>query len=74
MGLLGTIQQSNGALQVAQIGLQVIGNNIANANTPGYLRQQLELASSRAVRVGNLILGHGVRATGVTQVVDKALL
>jgi flagellar hook-associated protein 1 FlgK len=73
MGLFGTIQQSAGALQVAQIGLQVVGNNIANANTPGYIRQQLEQASSVAVREGNLISGHGVRPTGIVQVVDKAL-
>ena len=73
MGLFGTIQQSSGALQVAQIGLQVVGNNIANANTPGYIRQQLEQASALAVREGALIRGHGVRPTGVVQAIDKAL-
>ncbi|MGI9470802.1 MAG: flagellar hook-associated protein FlgK [Rubripirellula sp.] len=72
MSLLGTIQQSSGALQAAQIGLQVVGNNIANSNTPGYIRQQLE-QSSAAVRVGGLIKGQGVRPTGIVQVVDKAL-
>ena len=73
MSLLGTIQQSSGALQAAQIGLQVVGNNIANANTPGYIRQQLEQSSAAAVRIGGLIKGHGVRPTGIVQVVDKAL-
>ncbi len=73
MSLFGTIQQSAGALQVAQIGLQVVGNNIANANTPGYIRQQLQQASSISVREGNLIRGLGVRPTGITQAVDKAL-
>jgi flagellar hook-associated protein 1 FlgK len=73
MGLLGTIQQSAGALQVAQIGLQVVGNNIANANTPGYLRQQLQQASAIAVRDGGLLKGHGVRPTGIVQVVDEQL-
>ncbi len=74
MSLFGTIQQSAGALQAAQIGLQVVGNNIANANTPGYIRQQLEQSSSISTREGNLIKGHGVRPTGIIQVVDKALL
>lgn len=74
MGLLGTIQQSAGALQAAQIGLQVVGNNIANANTPGYIRQQLQLSSAEAVREGKLIKGHGVRTSGIVQVVDKALV
>lgn len=74
MSLFGTIQQSAGALQAAQIGLQVVGNNIANTNTPGYIRQQLEQASSQATRDGALIKGHGVRPVGIVQVVDKALV
>lgn len=74
MSLIGTIQQSAGALQAAQIGLQVVGNNIANANTPGYIRQQLQQASASAVRDGGLIKGLGVRTTGIVQHVDKALI
>ena len=73
MGLFGTIQQSVGALQTAQIGLQVVGNNIANANTDGYIRQKLEQTPAVAFRKGGLIQGHGVRATGITQVIDQAL-
>lgn len=74
MSLLSTIQQSAGALQVNQIGLQVVGNNLANANTPGYIRQQLRQVSAGAVREGNLIKGFGVRADGIVQIVDKALV
>ncbi|QDT03917.1 Flagellar hook-associated protein 1 [Rubripirellula lacrimiformis] len=73
MSLFGTIQQSAGALNAAQIGLQVVGNNIANANTPGYIRQQLEQSSSVAIRVGGLLKGSGVRPTGITQVIDQQL-
>ncbi|MCC9643559.1 flagellar hook-associated protein FlgK [Rhodopirellula sp. JC740] len=73
MGLFGTIQQSKGALDVAQIGLQVVGNNIANANTDGYIRQRLEQTPAVAYRRGSLIQGHGVRATGVKQVIDQQL-
>ncbi|WP_430451472.1 flagellar hook-associated protein FlgK [Rhodopirellula europaea] len=73
MGLFGTIQQSKGALDAAQIGLQVVGNNIANANTEGYIRQRLEQTPAVAYRQGNLIQGHGVRATGVVQVIDQQL-
>ncbi|MEE2936890.1 MAG: flagellar hook-associated protein FlgK [Planctomycetota bacterium] len=73
MSLFGTIQQSAGALQLAQVGLQVVGNNIANANTPGYVRQQLQQAAAVAIRDGNLIRGMGVRPIGITQAVDKAL-
>lgn len=73
MGLFGAIQQANSGLQAAQVGLQVVGNNIANASTPGYIRQRLELTPSIATRNGSLLLGHGVRTTGVVQMIDKAL-
>ncbi|TWU55123.1 flagellar hook-associated protein FlgK [Rubripirellula reticaptiva] len=73
MSLFGTIQQSAGALNAAQIGLQVVGNNIANANTPGYIRQNLEQVASVAVREGGLIKGTGVRPTGIVQVIDQQL-
>jgi flagellar hook-associated protein 1 len=73
MSLFGAIQQANSGLQAAQVGLQVVGNNIANANTPGYIRQRLELTPTVATREGSLLLGHGVRTTGVVQQIDKAL-
>lgn len=73
MGLFGTIQQSAGALNAAQVGLQVVGNNIANANTEGYIRQNLEQTPAVAFRNGGLIQGHGVRTTGIKQVIDQAL-
>ena len=71
--LLGTIQQSANALGVAQTGLQVVGNNISNANTDGFIRQNLVQASAQATRVGGLILGHGVRPIGTTQQIDQQL-
>ena len=39
MSLFGAIQIGGGTLQAMQVGLQVVGNNIANANTPGYVRE-----------------------------------
>lgn len=73
MGLFGTIQQSAGALNAAQVGLQVVGNNIANANTEGYIRTRLEQTPATAFRQGGLIKGQGVRPTGVKQIIDQAL-
>ncbi len=73
MSLFGAIQTASSGLQAAQVGLQVVGNNVANANTPGYIRQQLQLSPSVATREGNLLLGHGVLTTGVVQQIDKAL-
>jgi flagellar hook-associated protein 1 FlgK len=74
MSLFGTINNSVSALQTAQIGLQTVGSNIANANTDGYIRQELVQTTPEPYRRGNIILGHGVRASAVVQQVDKNLL
>ena len=71
MSLFATIQQSANALQVNQIGLHVVGNNIANANTPGYIRQELIQAPAIGRRFGSVVLGYGVRAVGVVQKLDE---
>jgi flagellar hook-associated protein 1 FlgK len=59
---------------VNQLGLQVVSNNIANAATPGYIRQELIQAPAGGVRVGGSILGQGVEVVGVQQKVDNFVL
>jgi flagellar hook-associated protein 1 FlgK len=73
MTLLGTIGLSSNALTVASLGLQVTGNNIANANTPDYIRQRLVQKPGPLYRYGGLLLGTGVMVDGIVQVVDKFL-
>lgn len=73
MTLFSTIQTANNALIAAQLGLQVTGNNIANANTPGYIRERLLLAPATTQRYGNVLLGLGVQVEGVVQVIDRFL-
>src|SRR4051812_31465353 len=73
MSLFSALQLGANTLQVDQIGLQVAGQNIANANTPGYIREQLVLQSASPQKTGNLILGLGVRAQAVQQITDKLL-
>lgn len=73
MSLFGTIQIANNSLNAASLGLQVTGNNIANANTPGYIRQRLLQSPAPASRQGGLLLGLGVQVTGVQQVIDRFL-
>lgn len=70
MSLFSTIQTSANALQVSELGLQVVSNNVANANTPGYIRQELVQSTGPAVLVGGVLLGYGVRADGVIQKFD----
>lgn len=74
MSLFSAIQKSANALQVAELGLHVVGNNIANAGTPGYIRQELQQTTGPAVRTGAVILGSGVKASGVVQKLDNFLV
>ncbi|MGI8978889.1 MAG: flagellar hook-associated protein FlgK [Pirellulaceae bacterium] len=73
MSLFGTIQNAGNALAAAQIGLQVTGNNIANANTPGYIRERVVLVPSPTQRYGNLLLGTGVKVHSIVQQIDQFL-
>ena len=62
------------ALRAAQRGMQTAGNNVANANTPGYARQRVELGSSFAYGVrGNLQIGTGVDVNGISRMIDDGL-
>lgn len=73
MSLFSSIQLANNALMAAQLGIQVTGNNIANANTPGYIRQNIVLTPAATQRQGDLLLGLGVDVTAVIQQTDKFL-
>ncbi|AMV30989.1 Flagellar hook-associated protein 1 [Pirellula sp. SH-Sr6A] len=74
MSLFSAIQGSANALRVNQLGLQVVGNNIANVNTPGYVRQDLVVAPALGYRAGDLIIGQGVQAVAVEQKLDNFVL
>ena len=73
MSLFSSIQLANNALLAAQLGIQVTGNNIANANTPGYIRQSVVLTPAPTQRYGDLLLGMGVDVSAVIQRTDKFL-
>lgn len=62
------------ALNAAQLGMRTAGNNVANANTPGYSRQRIELGSSLPFgAAGNLQLGTGVDVRGISRLIDEGL-
>lgn len=73
MSLFSTLQIANNALSAQQLGLQVTGNNVANANTPGYIRERLTLAPATANRIGGLLVGLGVDVQGVVLQTDRFL-
>ena len=73
MSLFGSIQLANNTLRANQIGLQVTGQNIANANTPGYIREEVVFSAAPTQRLGRLLLGLGVEVEAVIQKVDHFL-
>jgi len=56
-------------IEVAQKGLEIIGNNMANAATEGYHRQRVELSPYG----GSESVVGGVEITGITRLYDKLL-
>lgn len=71
MSLSGTIQLAANSLLAQQIGLQVVGSNIANAATPGYLRQRVDYVPVPTQERGGLNVGTGVRVQGITSQLNQ---
>ncbi len=61
------------ALLAQQRALSTTSNNIANANTPGYSRQRVELTQRAAERLGPNYVGTGVEISDVRRVSDDIL-
>jgi flagellar hook-associated protein 1 FlgK len=55
-------------LQADQVALDAVSQNIANANTPGYVRTTVQLSSVPIAGVGS-----GVQVTGLAQITDPTL-
>ena len=74
MGLLGGLYVGEAALQAQRLALEVTGNNIANANTPGYARRRVLMAPGvvQEIRPG-VEVGSGVWIEGVRSAVDQFL-
>lgn len=73
MSLFSAIRLGSNALRADQIAMQVVGQNIANASTPGYIREETVLATAPSQKIGNLTLGLGVHVEAVIQKIDKFL-
>ncbi len=60
-------------LTAGQVGMNVAGNNVANAATPGYSRQTLGLAPSADQAFGRGRIGRGVDILSIRRSADDAL-
>lgn len=59
------------AMQASELGIQIAGHNIANANTPGYSRQRMDLVAAPGVRMPLGYIGNGVEIVGWDRVRDS---
>ena len=74
MSLSGALQIGRSALTASQIALQVSGNNLANAATPGYTRQVARLdPQGGGIDGSNLFVGRGVSVSDIRRQIDDAL-
>jgi flagellar hook-associated protein 1 FlgK len=72
-GLISAMWIATGALDVAQGALNATTNNIANASTPGYSREVVDLAQQNPTVEGNLTFGNGVLLQRIQSVRDQIL-
>jgi flagellar hook-associated protein 1 FlgK len=63
----------SGALQADQSALNIVANNVANANTPGYTQQVPNWQENTPVQINGVTYGTGVSETGATSVRDRVL-
>lgn len=69
----GSFSIGRSGLAASQLGMNITGNNIANANTPGFSRQRVDLAPSANQIQGRLRIGSGVDVQGIRRLTDQAL-
>lgn len=61
------------ALQAAQRAMEVTGNNVANASTPGYHRQVVKFAAQSPMELNGQSYGRGVEIADVTRTINQQL-
>lgn len=74
---MGTISSAfgimAGALDADQEALNVVANNVANANTPGYTLETPNWSENTPVNINGMSVGTGVTETGATSQRDRVL-
>lgn len=64
-GISGLVNNALSGLQAAQSALQVVGDNIANVNTPGYSQQSALQSTAIPTAIGGLYYGNGTQVDSV---------
>src|SRR4029077_2288631 len=71
--LFGTLGIALGAMEANRGAVEITSNNIANVNTPGFSREQVNLLENAPIQVGNILFGTGVSLGQTTSVRDSLL-
>jgi flagellar hook-associated protein 1 FlgK len=74
---MGTINSAfniiSQGLDAEQSALNIVANNVANANTPGYTEEQPTWSENQPLEVNGVSYGAGVTETGAASVRDRVL-
>src|SRR5271166_1013289 len=74
---MGTINSAlsimSQTLDADQEALNVVANNVANANTPGYTKETPDWRENQPISIGGVSYGQGVTETGATSERDRVL-
>jgi flagellar hook-associated protein 1 FlgK len=74
---MGTISSAfniiSQALEADQSALSTVANNVANANTTGYTRENSTFVENDSITINGISYGQGVTNTGATSVRDRVL-
>jgi flagellar hook-associated protein 1 FlgK len=69
----GIFSIGTSALSAAYTALRTAGNNVANASTPGYSRQQVVLTAQVGAMIGGNYVGQGVTVSDIRRAYDAFL-
>ncbi len=71
--ILRTLHIASRSLLAQQKAIDVVSQNVANVNTPGYSRQNPELASDAPDKIGGHYFGNGVSLSNISRSLDPLL-
>jgi len=73
MSLLRALDVAASALLAQQKAIDVVSNNIANADRADYTRQRAEITPKTPEAIGGVVFGRGVELSAVRRVLDPAV-
>ncbi len=73
MSITSVLNIAKSAIFAQQTAITVASNNVANANTAGYIRQEAVLSESASTQTGYGLLGNGVTVTKIAICYDRYL-